>query len=277
MAPLSTDPASLALLAAVLLATGLCAGFIAGLLGVGGGIVVVPVLFQVFSAFGFDEGISMLMAVGTSLGAMVPTSLSSARSHYRHGAVEMGVFRAWAPGVVLGVCAGTLIAGFVRGQVLTGVFIVVTVLIALNLAIRGEGRAIWPALPTGWRLQGIGFAIGGVSALMGIGGGMLTVPVMTACSHPFRKAVATAAMTGMLIAIPGAIGFALAGLGAPGRPPVSIGYVNVFGFALISPATVLAAPWGARIAHTINARWLRWSFIAFLLVTAGRMLWKLVT
>jgi uncharacterized membrane protein YfcA len=269
-----TDLATLLPLAAALLAAGLAAGLIAGLLGVGGGIVVVPVLFHVFAGFGHDPGVAMLMAVGTSLGAMVPTSLASARSHRRRGAVDMALVRRWAPAVVAGVVAGTLIAGSVRGQVLTLVFGVVTLLVALNLAVRGEGRPIWPRLPGGFGLQAIGFVIGTLSSLMGIGGGMLSVPVMSSCSYPIRRAVATAAATGVLIALPGAIGFALAGLDQPGRPPLSIGYINGVGFLLIAPATVLAAPWGARLAHSINPRWLRWSFVVFLVATGARMLWR---
>lgn len=272
-----TDVATLLPLAAALLAAGLAAGLIAGLLGVGGGIVVVPVLFHVFTGFGFAEGTAMLMAVGTSLGAMVPTSISSARAHHARGAVDVALVRRWAVAIVVGVVAGTALASAVRGQVLTLVFGAVTLVVAGNLALRGEGRAVWPRLPTGPVLQAIAFAIGGVSALMGIGGGMLSVPVMSACGMVMRRAVATAATTGVLIAVPGAIGFALAGLDQPGRPPASLGYVNLIGLAFLVPATVLAAPWGARIAHTINPRWLRWSFVVFLLATALRMLWRAFT
>jgi uncharacterized membrane protein YfcA len=272
-----TDAATLLPLAAALVAAGLAAGLLAGLLGVGGGIVVVPVLFHLFTGFGFSESVSMLMAVGTSLGAMVPTSLSSARSHFKRGAVDGALVRRWGAAIVLGVVAGTLIASTVRGQVLTIVFGVVTLLVAFNLALRGEGRAIWPTLPKGAPLQAVAFSIGVISSLMGIGGGMLSVPVMSACSYPMRKAVATAAMTGVLIALPGAAGFVLAGLGQPGRPPLSLGYVNLIGFALMVPATVLAAPWGARLAHTLDPRWLRWSFVVFLVATAIRMLWRAFT
>lgn len=269
-----TDGSSLLLLAAALFATGLTAGLLAGLLGIGGGIVVVPVLFYIFSLFGFDQGVAMHMAVGTSLGTMVPTSIMSARSHYQRGAVDMALFKRWAPAVVVGVVLGTLIAGAVRGQVLTAVFAIVSLLVAINMVVRGEGRPIWPQLPKGLGLQAIAVVIGLLSALMGIGGGMLSVPVMSACSYPIRQAVATAAATGTLIALPGAIGFVIAGLGEPGRPPYSLGFVNLIGFALIIPATMLAAPWGAKIAHTINPKWLRLTFVLFLLVTGGRMLWR---
>lgn len=269
-----TDLATLLPLAAGLLAAGTGAGLLAGLLGVGGGIVVVPVLFHLFTLFQFDESVAMLMAVGTSLGAMVPTSLSSARSHFKRGAVDLALVRRWGVAIVAGVAAGTAIASAVRGQVLTLVFGIVTLAVAANLALRGEGRAVWPRMPGGVALQAIAFVIGVVSSLMGIGGGMLSVPVMSACSYPMRKAVATAAANGVLIALPGAVGFIIAGLGAPGRPPASLGYVNLVGFALIVPATVLAAPWGARIAHSISPRWLRWSFVAFLLATGVRMLWR---
>lgn len=267
-----TDGSSIFIFAAALLATGLAAGLLAGLLGIGGGIVVVPVMFYVFSQFGVDSGVAMHMAVGTSLAVMVPTSLMSARSHYLRGAVDMALFRRWAPAVVVGVVLGTLIAGAVRGQVLTAIFGIVSLVVAINMVTRGEGKPIWSHLPKDWLLQLIAAVIGLLSALMGIGGGMLSVPVMSACSYPIRQAVATAAATGTLIALPGAIGFVLAGLGEPGRPAFSLGFVNLIGFALIVPATMLAAPWGARIAHTINPKWLRLTFVLFLFVTGGRML-----
>lgn len=269
-----TDGSSILILAVTLLATGLAAGTLAGLLGIGGGIVVVPVLYSVFSAFGFDAGVAMHMAVGTSLATMVPTSIMSARAHYRRGAVDMALLRRWAPAVVVGVILGSLIAGVVRGQVLTAVFGVVALAAAANLMLRGDGRAIWPQLPKGIGLQAIAAVIGLLSSLMGIGGGMLSVPVMSACSYPIRQAVATAAATGTLIAVPGAIGFMVAGLGEAGRPPYSLGFVNLIGFALIIPATMLSAPWGARIAHTINPKWLRLMFALFLFFTGGRMLWR---
>jgi Predicted permeases len=269
-----TDGSTLLLLVAALLATGLTAGFLAGLLGIGGGIVVVPVLVSVFAHFGVDPGVAMHMAVGTSLGAMVPTSIMSARSHHKRGAVELDVFKRWAPAVVVGVVLGTLIAGFVRGQVLTALFGIVALLVAINMVVRGEARPVWAQLPEGLGLQAIAAAIGLISSMMGIGGGMLSVPVMSACSYPIRQAVGTAAATGTLIALPGAIGFILSGWGEPGRPPFSLGFVSLVGFALIVPATVLAAPFGAKVAHTINARWLRLTFVVFLFFTGGRMLWR---
>lgn len=265
-----TDGTSLLIFALALFGTGLTAGLLAGLLGIGGGIVVVPVLFSLFSLFGFDPGVAMHVAVGTSLGIMVPTSISSALSHYRRGAVDVALFKRWAPAVVIGVVVGSLIAGFVHGQVLTAVFGIVSLLVAANMIVRGEGKPIWLHLPSRGILELVGVVIGMLSSLMGIGGGMLSVPVMSACSYPIRQAVAT----GTLIALPGAIGFILAGLGEAARPPYSLGYVNLIGFALIVPATVLAAPWGARIAHTINPRWLRLTFVLFLLFTGGRMLWR---
>lgn len=258
-----------------LIAAGLVAGVLAGLLGVGGGIVIVPALFTALTVLGYDPGVAMHMAVGTSLATIIPTSLVSSRSHWRRGAVDLALVRAWAPSVILGVVVGSFVAGFLRGQTLTLVFAVMALMIAANLAFRHDQAHAGERRPRAWILHGIGLVIGFLSALMGIGGGSISVPAMSAFGYPIRRAVGTSAAIGALIAVPGALGFALVGAGVAGRPPLSLGYVNPLGLLAITPMTMLAAPWGARLAHAIPPLLLRRAFALFLTLVALKMLWSL--
>ncbi len=276
MTPLMADPVWMTAFVAGLLLAGLAAGLIAGLLGVGGGIVIVPVLFHVFTELGLDPAIKMHLAVGTSLATIIPTAITSARAHDKRGSVDWALLKLWTPAVAVGVLAGTALAGVARGAVLTGVFAVVALAVAAKMALRRADSALADALPRPWAQRLIAAVIGGFSAMMGIGGGTLSVPTMTAFGYPIRHAVGTAAALGLVIAVPGTIGFVLSGWGRPGLPPLSLGYVNLAGFALIVPATMLAAPWGARLAHTISTDGLRKAFAAFLFLTSLRMIAGLV-
>lgn len=267
----------LAGLVAALLAAGLGAGLLAGLLGVGGGIVIVPALFHAFALLDIDEAVRMHLAVGTSLATIVPTSIVSARAHWRRGSVDLAALRLLAPSVFLGALAGTVIAGAVRGTVLTALFATVALIVAANMALRPEGWILREKLPSLGPLRAIGAAIGALSAMVGIGGGTFSVPVLSACSIPIRLAVGTASAIGLMIAVPGSAGFIFVGFDVPALPPGSLGYVNLIGFALIVPATMLAAPWGARLAHVLPARSLRRAFAFFLFLTALRMFYGLLT
>ncbi len=271
------DTAELATMAAALLAAGIGAGLLAGMLGVGGGIVIVPVLYHLFSLLGIPEDVRMHVAVGTSLATIIPTSISSARAHASRGAVDMDLLRALGPAVFFGTLMGAGLAGLLRGDVLSAVFAVVALAVAANMAFGMEGVALRDGLPQGWRKLTIGGLIGGISAMMGIGGGSLTVPVLSACQYPIRKAVGTAAAVGLIIAVPGALGFIATGWGVDGLPPGSLGYVNLIGFALVVPTTMLAAPWGARLAHAVRPQLLRRAFAAFLCLTALRMIYGLIS
>lgn len=268
---LLADPQFLALFAAILIGTGAVAGVLAGLLGVGGGIVIVPVLFNLFPFLGIDESVRMHLAVGTSLATIIPTSIMSARAHDRRGSLDRALLKSWGPAVFAGVVAGTVLGAGARGEVLTAVFAVVALAVAANMAFRREGMVVADSLPAGLKRHLMGLVVGGFSVVMGIGGGTLSVPILTAFSYPIRRAVGTAAALGFVIAVPGTIGFILAGLGVPDRPPGSLGYVNLIGFGLIVPATMLTAPLGARIAHAISPPLLRKAFALFLLLTSLRM------
>lgn len=269
------DLGFLAAFAAVLLGTGLVAGVLAGLLGVGGGIVIVPVLFNLFPYLGIDESIRMHLAVGTSLATIIPTSIMSMRAHNKKGAVDWDLLKSWAVAIAVGVLVGTFLGAWAKGWVLTAVFGAVAILVSINMAFRKEGMTVADQLPGGIVRQAIAAIIGMFSVMMGIGGGTLTVPILTAVSYPIRRAVGTASAIGLIIAVPGTIGFIASGLTAANLPPYSFGYANGIGFALIVPATMLAAPWGAKIAHAIKPEWLRKAFALFLFLTALRMFYSL--
>lgn len=262
--------------AVALAATGMIAGVVAGLLGVGGGIVIVPVLFHVFTALDIDPAIRMHLAVGTSLATIIPTSIMSSRAHFRRGAVDLDLLKSWGPAVLIGVAAGTLLAGPLSGEVLTAIFATVAILVAINMAFNRDGVAVSDQLPAGAGKWGIGVVIGTFSALMGIGGGTLSVPILSAFNYPIRRAVGTAAAIGLIISIPGTVGFILNGLGEPALPPFSFGYVSLIGFACIVPCSMLTAPVGARIAHSIDMLLLRRAFALFLALTSVRMYWSLL-
>ncbi len=265
------DPLWLAGLAAALIVTGMVAGLMAGLLGVGGGIVIVPVLYHLFSLLDIDPAVRMHLAVGTSLATIIPTSIVSARSHYRKGGLDPELLRSIGPPVLAGALFGGVLGSLLEGVLLSAIFASVAMLVAANMALRPEGSAIADKLPGRPGRAVIGTAIGATSAIMGIGGGTLGVPVLSAFNTPIRRAVGTASALGLIIGVPGAIGFLLAGLDMPDRPPGSIGYINLVGFALIVPLTMKMAPAGAAIAHRINPNRLRLAFAIFLALTAARM------
>lgn len=262
----------LALLAVSLVLTGLLAGVMAGLLGVGGGIVIVPVLYHVFTLMGIDESVRMHMAVGTSLATIVPTSIMSARAHRRRGSLRPDILRRLVPAVIVGVGLGAVLSGYVSGSVLTAVFACVALLVALSMAFKRDDFAVREGLPGTIGTSALGVSIGSLSTLMGIGGGTLSVPVLNALRVPMHVAVGTGAALGLIISLPGALAFFINGLDVPLRPPASLGYVNLLGFALIVPATLTSTGWGARMAHAIDARRLRQLFALFLALTSARML-----
>ena len=267
------DIATLAPFALALIVAGAIGGVLAGLLGVGGGIVIVPVLYHLFGLLGIDDAVRMHVAVGTSLATIIPTAIMSTRAHHARGAVDTGLLREWGPFIALGVVIGAVLSGFAPAFALTLIFGVVALLVAAHMGLGRKDAALAASLPGRLWRRLIASVIGFFSVLMGIGGGTLSVPILTAFSYPIRRAVGTAAAIGLIIAIPGAIGAILFGLDIPNRPPFSLGYVSLVGFALIVPATMATAPLGARIAHTINQALLKRLFALFLFITGLRMLW----
>lgn len=254
--------------------TGVIAGLIAGMLGVGGGIVIVPVLYWVFGPLGVDEAVRMHVAVGTSLAIIVPTSLRSTWAHYGHNGVDTELLRSLLPGLLAGVLIGIALGAVASGRFLTGLFGGVAILVAANMLRGGQPPALTRKPPGGMAAAAIGGFVGTVSTLMGIGGGTLTVPILNALRYPIHRAVGTAAAVGTIISIPGALGFGWAGSGVADRPPFSLGYVNVLGLALIAPLSVALAPAGVRMAIALNTRRLKQAFAFFLLLTASGMLYN---
>jgi uncharacterized membrane protein YfcA len=259
---------------AALLGAGAAGGLLAGLLGVGGGIVIVPVLDVALTLAGVDPAVALHVAVATSMATIVPTSISSSRSHAKRGAVDKNVIRRWSVPIVAGSLGGAVLAASVDARLLSGVFGVVAMLAALKMLLPLDHVVLRPSLPGGPAGAALPASIGAVSAMMGIGGGTLSVPAMTLCGEPVHKSVGTAALLGLWISVPATLGYLLASTEGEALPPWSIGYVSLPGFALIAPASWLVAPLGARLAHSLDRRRLSMAFGAFLLIVAARMLYR---
>jgi uncharacterized protein len=254
----------------LMLAAGALTGVLAGLFGVGGGAIIVPVLFEVFRVLDVPEDVRMPLAVGTSLAIIIPTSLRSYRAHRARGAVDAALLRAWALPILAGVACGALIARYAPPQFFQIVFAAVAAVLAAKLLSGMRRWDLAPDLPRGPALAAYGGGIGLVSALMGIGGGAVSSMIMTLHGRAIHQAVATSAGIGVLISIPGAIGYALAGLGRAGLPPDAIGFVSLLGLVLFAPATVLTASLGVRIAHALPRRTLEIAFGVFLAAVSMR-------
>lgn len=257
-----------------MLLTGAVGGVLAGLLGIGGGIVIVPVMEAALTWFGVDEAIRMHVAVATSLATIVPTSIASSRAHHLRRSVDLELVRRWTGFVLLGALAGTLIASQVHSRVLAALFGAMALVIAVKMVLPLDSRTLAPAVPRGPLMAALPAGIGGLSSMMGIGGGTFSVAVLTLFNQPIHRAVGTAALFGLAISLPGTIGFMITGYGDPRLPPGSVGYVNLIGFALIAPATILTAPLGAAIAHRLSRRRLSLLFGLFLMIVSLRMFYR---
>lgn len=266
----------IAWLALALLAGGIVAGLLAGLFGIGGGAVLVPILFELFRLLGVPDDIRMHLSVGTSLAVIAPTAIRSFVEHRRRGAVDTAVLRHMGPAVGIGVIAGVVIASIVDGSVLKFVYVLSALLIAAKLLAGSERGLLGTDLPALIWQRLYGFVTGLGSTLIGIGGGIYISAFMTFFGRPIHQAVATASGFGPIIAIPATIGFMWAGWGAAGLPPGSVGYVSLLAAALIIPASVLAAPFGVRLAHRLSHRKLELAFAAFLILVAVRFLVNLL-
>ena len=256
---------------AALACLGAAAGTIAGLLGVGGGIIVVPGLAFLLPLDTIPPERVMQIAVGTSLATIVATSLSSIRAHHRRQAVRWPIVARLTPGIVLGAALGALIADILPTRALAIVFGVFLILVSIRLALPGQ-PAPHRQLPGAPGLAVWGTGIGALSSLLGIGGGTMTVPLLTWCNVPLRQAVGTSAAGGLPIALAGAVSFALAGWDTVGLPAGATGYVYWAALLALAPATVLFAPVGARLAHTVPTHLLRQAFAVFVLIVGVRML-----
>ncbi|MGB0694579.1 MAG: sulfite exporter TauE/SafE family protein [Rhodospirillaceae bacterium] len=265
------------MLAVALLAAGVVTGILAGLFGVGGGAVMVPVLYELFRLTGISEPILMPLCVGTSLAVIIPTSIRSWRGHSAKGAVDQDILKVWAIPILLGVIAGALIARHADPWVFKVVFIAVAGVNAVKMLFGKDSWKLSETLPGRAVMRAYGGCIGILSALMGIGGGALSNLLLTLHGRSIHQAVGTSSGVGVLISIPATIGYVYAGWPAmPDLPPFSAGYVSLPGFLLLIPTTVLCAPLGVKIAHALPRRTLEVAFGIFLAVVALRFVFSLV-
>jgi uncharacterized protein len=267
----------IAALVLALVAGGLVTGFLAGLLGIGGGGIIVPVLYELFRIMGVDDSVRMRVCVATSLAIIIPTSVRSLRSHWEHGAVDFGVIRRLGPWVIAGAILGVLIASRSPASLLKGVFVASTLFMAARIAFGNGGSARTAETLPGQPWDALaGAATGLISTLIGIGGGSYITAYMKFFGWPIHKAVGTASGFGPIIAIPAVIGFIVEGWGSPLLPPLSLGYISLLGVIVVAPVSVLAAPLGVKVAHTLSRRNLELVFLAFLLSVAARFTASLI-
>ena len=257
----------------LLVVIGALAGVIAGLLGVGGGIVLVPTLFYAFQTLGYDSPALMQMCLATSLATILVTSVRSVLSHNKKGAVDWGILRNWAPGIVIGAVLGMLLVTQLRSNVLQAIFGVLALIVGGYIGLGKSNWRLGSRMPTGpvrWTLSPL---MGFLSVLMGIGGGSFGVPLMTQYAVPVHRAVATAAGFGVLIAMPSVIGFLM--MDVQGSvPPLTLGAVNLVAFGIVIAMTLITTPFGVRLAHSMDPAPLKRVFAVFLVLVALNMLRK---
>ena len=274
---LGVPVSELLLLAALIVAAGVVTGILAGLFGIGGGALIVPVLYEVFRVLGVPDEVRFQLCVGTSIAIIVPTNVLSFRIHRDKGAVMMDVVRQWAVPAVVGVAAGSAIAGFASAAVLKLAFVLVGSVIALKLLIGRDSWRLADNLPGRVGMTAYGVFVGLAASLMGISGGSIANMILTLHGKPMHSAVATSAALGVPITIAGTIGYLIAGLPHQALlPPFSVGFVSLIGFALMAPVSSFTAPYGARLAHALSKRSLEIAFGCFLLIVCVRFIVSLV-
>lgn len=261
-------------LLAMMVGAGLVAGIISGMLGVGGGVILVPAFFYAYHALGYHPDQLMQICVATSTGTIIFTSLRSVASHAKRGAVSLELIRGWGPFIALGAVAGVLAATALRSQELQLVFGVIGVCLGLYMLLGKKHWRIADRLPSRLLGAAYGGVIGFLSALMGIGGGSFTVPLLTAYNVPPHRAVGTSPGFGVLISVPAFLTFMLTGWSVEGKPPLTVGYVNLPTVALIVLSTMFTVPLGVRLAHSLSPARLRLVFACTILLLTGNMLRK---
>lgn len=260
------------ILLSFLLGAGVVAGFLAGVFGIGGGAILVPVFYYAFGLAEIDDAVRMHLSVGTSLAIIVPTSLRSFSAHYKRGAVAMDILRSFALTIPVGVLIATFVIAGISSGGLRTLFALIAVAVALKLIFQRDSWQLGTDVPVGAIRTLVGVVIGFLSMLMGIGGGVLNNTFMTLYGRPIHQAVATSAGVGVLISVPGLFGAIWAGWGADGLPVFSTGYVNWIAVVVVIPITLLMAPLGARVAHRLAKRQLEVAFGLFLLIVAARFI-----
>jgi len=272
------DSRELIELALLLVAVGALSGFLAGVFGIGGGAILVPVFYECFRLAGVPLEVRMPLCIGTSLAIIIPTSLSSFRAHYKRGAVDMDILRRWWLPIVLGVLAGSVTARYAPERLFKIVFVLVAWFAAGRLLLARDSWKLGDEVPTGLLMRVYGFFIGLLSTLMGVGGGLFANLLMTFYGRPIHQAVATSSALAVLISIPGAIGYVYACLPAAARfpdvaalqMPFAIGYVSLIGALLVMPTTLITAPLGVKVAHALSKRALETAFGIYMFIVGGR-------
>ena len=284
MATAGLDVSELLQLALLLVVVGALSGFLAGIFGIGGGAILVPVFYECFRLAGVPLEVRMPLCIGTSLAIIIPTSIRSWRAHYLRGAVDTEILKAWWLPVLAGVIAGSVTARYAPERLFKIVFVAVAWSAAARLLL---ARATWQFgddLPNGPLMKVYGFFVGILSTLMGIGGGLFSNLLMTFYGRPIHQAVATSSALAVLISIPGALGYVYAGWPAAARfpdiaalqLPFALGYVSLIGAMLVMPTSLLTAPLGVRAAHAMSKRTLEMAFGAYLFIVGGRFVISLL-
>jgi uncharacterized membrane protein YfcA len=275
----------LAELAALLVATGALAGFLAGIFGVGGGAVLVPVLYECFRIAGVPLDARMPLCIGTSLAIIIPTSIRSWRAHARRGGVDMAILKQWALPVLVGIILGSVIARYAPERLFKYVFVAVAWSAAIRFLVGKDSWRLADDLPKGPLMRVYGLGIGLLSTLMGIGGGLFSNLLMAFYGRPIHQAIGTSAGLGVLISIPGALGYIYAGWPAAARFPevaalqwpFALGYISIIGALLVTPMSLLVAPLGVRVAHLLPKRRLEMAFGIYLLIVSSRFVVSVLT
>jgi uncharacterized membrane protein YfcA len=271
-------------LALLLVAVGALSGFLAGMFGIGGGAILVPVFYECFRFAGVPLEVRMPLCVGTSLAIIIPTSISSYRAHLARGAVDMEVLRAWWLPVLVGVVAGSVTARYAPERLFKIVFVVVAWSAATRLLLARETWKFGDDLPRGPLMRAYGFFVGLLATLMGVGGGLFANLLMTFYGRPIHQGVATSSALAVLVSIPGALGYVYAGWPAAGHYPnvlalqfpLAIGYVSLIGAVLVMPTSLLTAPLGVRAAHAMSKTTLERAYGSYLLIVGARFVVSLL-
>ena len=271
-------------LALLLVAVGALSGFLAGLFGIGGGAILVPVFYECFRLAGVPLEVRMPLCIGTSLAIIIPTSITSFRAHFNRGAVDMVILKQWWLPVVIGVLAGSVTARYAPERLFKIVFVMVAYSAATRLLLARDSWKIGEDFPKGPLMKLYGFVVGLLSTLMGVGGGLFLNLLMTFYGRPIHQAVATSSALAVLISIPGAIGYVYAGWPAAAhypevaalQLPFALGYVSLIGAVLVMPTSLLIAPLGVRVAHAMSKRTLEMAFGCYLLIVATRFVISLL-
>jgi uncharacterized protein len=284
MTPAALDVSELLELALLLIAVGALSGFLAGLFGIGGGAILVPVFYECFRLAGVPLEVRMPLCIGTSLAIIIPTSIRAWRAHHLRGAVDLEILKTWWLPVLAGVIAGSITARFAPERLFKIVFVAVAWSAAARLLLGRETWKLGDDLPRGPLMKAYGFCVGILSTLMGIGGGLFSNLLMTFYGRPIHQAVATSAALAVLISVPGALGYVYAGWPAAARYPdvvalqlpFAIGYVSLIGAVLVMPTSLFTAPLGVRAAHAMSKRTLGLAFGCYLFLVGSRFVISLL-